>query len=59
MAGGSLRRVSSLMGSCPFAIDVAEELKIPIITFRTQSACSTWTYFHLTKLIEEGEVPFQ
>uniref|UniRef100_A0A6N2MMY5 Glycosyltransferase n=1 Tax=Salix viminalis TaxID=40686 RepID=A0A6N2MMY5_SALVM len=46
-------------GIMSFAIDVAEELKIPILTFRTQSACSIWTYFHLTKLIEEGEVPFQ
>ncbi|KAG6745211.1 hypothetical protein POTOM_051856 [Populus tomentosa] len=42
-----------------FAIDIAEELTIPLITFRTFSACCTWTYFHLTKLIEEGEVPFQ
>jgi hypothetical protein len=42
-----------------FAIDIAEELTIPVITFRTFSACCTWTYFHLTKLIEEGEVPFQ
>ncbi|KAG6744185.1 hypothetical protein POTOM_052895 [Populus tomentosa] len=46
-------------GIMSFAIDIAEELTIPIITFRTFSACCTWTYFHLTKLIEEGEVPFQ
>jgi hypothetical protein len=42
-----------------FAIDIAKELTIPIITFRTFSASCTWTYFHLTKLIEEGEVPLQ
>ncbi|KAI5561154.1 hypothetical protein BDE02_16G095500 [Populus trichocarpa] len=46
-------------GIMSFAIDIAEELTIPVITFRTFSACCTWTYFHLTKLVEEGEVPFQ
>ncbi|XP_011014019.1 PREDICTED: 7-deoxyloganetic acid glucosyltransferase-like isoform X2 [Populus euphratica] len=46
-------------GIMSFAIDIAEELTIPVITFRTFSACCTWTYFHLTKLIEQGEVPFQ
>ncbi|KAK1562529.1 hypothetical protein Q3G72_013429 [Acer saccharum] len=40
------------------AIDVAEELGIPVITFRTYSASCTWTYFHLSKLVENGEVPF-
>ncbi|XP_031279001.1 7-deoxyloganetic acid glucosyltransferase-like [Pistacia vera] len=41
-----------------FAIDVAEEFEIPTITFRTFSAHCVWTYLHLSKLIEEGEVPF-
>ncbi|XVE96982.1 hypothetical protein REPUB_Repub02eG0271100 [Reevesia pubescens] len=41
------------------AIDVAEEFGIPILAFRTYSACCTWTHFHLLKLIEAGEVPFQ
>ncbi|XWS67159.1 hypothetical protein CRYUN_Cryun05aG0263200 [Craigia yunnanensis] len=36
------------------AIDVAEEFGIPVFAFRTFSACCTWTYFHLLKLIEEG-----
>ncbi|KAL5809203.1 hypothetical protein ACOSQ3_029894 [Xanthoceras sorbifolium] len=40
------------------AIEVAEELGIPIITFRTYSATCSWTYFHLLKLIEEEQVPF-
>ncbi|KAI9154019.1 hypothetical protein LWI28_019971 [Acer negundo] len=40
------------------AIDVAEELGIPVITFRTFNASCTWTYFHLSKLVEAGEVPF-
>ncbi|PSS34601.1 7-deoxyloganetic acid glucosyltransferase [Actinidia chinensis var. chinensis] len=40
------------------AVEVGEERGIPVICFRTQSACSTWTYLHLTKLIEDGEIPF-
>ncbi|KAG8376970.1 hypothetical protein BUALT_Bualt09G0119700 [Buddleja alternifolia] len=44
-------------GIMSFAIDVAEELGIPAITFRTYSATCTWTYFHLHKLIQEGEIP--
>ncbi|TXG58720.1 hypothetical protein EZV62_016549 [Acer yangbiense] len=40
------------------AIDVAEELGIPVVTFRTFNASCTWTYFHLSKLVEAGEVPF-
>ncbi|KAJ0028159.1 hypothetical protein Pint_35281 [Pistacia integerrima] len=35
-------------GNMCFAIDVAEEFEIPTLTFRT----------HLSKLVEEGEVPF-
>lgn len=44
-------------GIMSFAVDVAAELGIPAIAFRTYSATSTWTYFHLEKLIEEGEIP--
>ncbi|KAK0585763.1 hypothetical protein LWI29_033747 [Acer saccharum] len=40
------------------AIDVAEELEIPVVAFRTHNACCIWTYFHLSKLVEAGEVPF-
>ncbi|KAL8526803.1 hypothetical protein ACS0TY_015864 [Phlomoides rotata] len=40
-----------------FANDVAEELGIPAISFRTDSAAATWSYFHFDKLIEEGEMP--
>ncbi|XWS55595.1 hypothetical protein CRYUN_Cryun09bG0014200 [Craigia yunnanensis] len=39
------------------AIDAGEEFGIPVLAFRTFSACSIWTYFHLLKLIEKGEVP--
>ncbi|KAJ4978129.1 hypothetical protein NE237_008909 [Protea cynaroides] len=46
-------------GIIPFAIDVADEFKIPIISFRTVSACSFWAYFCIPKLIAAGELPFQ
>ncbi|GMJ12143.1 UDP-glucosyl transferase 85A3 [Hibiscus trionum] len=41
------------------AVTAGEEFGIPVLAFRTFSACCTWTNFHLSKLIEEGEVPFQ
>ncbi|XP_059667889.1 7-deoxyloganetic acid glucosyltransferase-like [Cornus florida] len=41
------------------AIDVAEELHIPVIAFRTVSASSYWVYLNIPKLIEEGLIPFQ
>ncbi|KAL2554555.1 UDP-glycosyltransferase 85A2 [Forsythia ovata] len=44
-------------GIMSFAIDVADELGIPVITFRTYSATCTWIYFHLQKLIRDGEIP--
>lgn len=44
-------------GIMSFAVDVAEEIGIPVISFRTNSACCTWTYFHLSKLVEEGRIP--
>ncbi|KAL8517419.1 hypothetical protein ACS0TY_015601 [Phlomoides rotata] len=44
-------------GLMSFANDVAEELGIPAISFRTDSAAATWSYFHFDKLIEEGEMP--
>ncbi|KAK4478509.1 hypothetical protein RD792_013986 [Penstemon davidsonii] len=44
-------------GIMSFAIDLAAELGIPAITFRTYSATCTWTYFHLQKLIQNGEIP--
>ncbi|KAG5533459.1 hypothetical protein RHGRI_027585 [Rhododendron griersonianum] len=46
-------------GIMSFAIDVAEEIGIPIIVFRTTAACNFWAYFCGTKLIEAGEIPFQ
>ena len=42
-----------------FAIDVAEELRVPIITFPTHGSHGMWTIMHTSNLIEEGKVPFQ
>ncbi|XP_031377681.1 7-deoxyloganetic acid glucosyltransferase-like [Punica granatum] len=36
---------------------IAEEMEIPILVFRTYSACCTWTYFHLSSFVETGEIP--
>ncbi|RZC68146.1 hypothetical protein C5167_031404 [Papaver somniferum] len=42
-----------------FAIDVAEELGIPSISFRTVSACCTWICFCTPTLVETGDIPFK
>ncbi|XP_034704398.1 7-deoxyloganetic acid glucosyltransferase-like [Vitis riparia] len=44
-------------GLMSFAIDVANEVGLPVIIFRPISACSFWAYFSLPQLIEAGEVP--
>ncbi|KAE8099294.1 hypothetical protein FH972_017286 [Carpinus fangiana] len=44
-------------GGMPFAIDVAKELGIRVIAFRTFSACCLWSYFCLPNLIQEGQLP--
>lgn len=41
------------------AVDIARELDIHFITFRTYSATCTWVYFHLQKLVQNGEIPVQ
>ncbi|XP_010262685.1 PREDICTED: 7-deoxyloganetic acid glucosyltransferase-like [Nelumbo nucifera] len=46
-------------GIMSFTIDVARDLNIPTIFFRTVSACSFWAYFCVPKLIEAGEIPFR
>ncbi|XP_077238883.1 7-deoxyloganetic acid glucosyltransferase-like isoform X1 [Tasmannia lanceolata] len=45
-------------GIMMFATDVADEVGIPILTFRTISACSFWSYFCIPGLAENGELPF-
>ncbi|GFY83582.1 UDP-glucosyl transferase 72E1 [Actinidia rufa] len=42
-----------------FTIDVAEEVGIPIISFRTVSASCFWAFFCIPKLIEAGELPLR
>ncbi|CAN0926454.1 7-deoxyloganetic acid glucosyl transferase [Linum grandiflorum] len=44
-------------GVMSFGIEVAEELGIPAITFRTFSAVGLWVYFNLDKLKEDGLIP--
>ncbi|KAI3875261.1 hypothetical protein MKX03_011145 [Papaver bracteatum] len=46
-------------GILGFAIDVAHELGIPSISFRTISACGALCYLCLPKLIDNGEIPFK
>ncbi|KAI3776067.1 hypothetical protein L1987_45828 [Smallanthus sonchifolius] len=45
-------------GSFAFALDVAEEIQVPLIYFETVSPCALWTYLCLPNLIGAGEVPF-
>nr|ARU08120.1 UGT63 [Gardenia jasminoides] len=45
-------------GILSVALDVAEEMDVPIIYFRTISACGFWAYFCIPQLIDAGEMPF-
>lgn len=40
-----------------FAIDIANQLGVRVIAFRTFSACCLWTYLCLPRIIEEGQLP--
>ncbi|KAM1198322.1 hypothetical protein ACFX2J_009698 [Malus domestica] len=42
-----------------FAIDMAEEVGIPVFALRTVSACSFWCYSCIPDLIQQGQLPFQ
>ncbi|CAN1275583.1 7-deoxyloganetic acid glucosyltransferase [Linum perenne] len=44
-------------GIMSFGIDVAEEIGIPVLTFRTFSAVCLWVYFNLDKLKQEALIP--
>ncbi|KAM7271838.1 hypothetical protein ACFE04_031052 [Oxalis oulophora] len=46
-------------GILGFVVEVAKELEIPIIQFRTDSACCFWAYFCVPEMIEAGELPFK
>ncbi|XP_044968805.1 7-deoxyloganetic acid glucosyltransferase-like [Hordeum vulgare subsp. vulgare] len=41
----------------PFAIDIAEELGVPALAFRTEIASSILAYLSVPRLVELGEVP--
>ena len=42
-----------------FTSDIANELRIPVIYFRTTSACSIWALFSVPNVIEAGELPIR
>ena len=46
-------------GILSFPIDVGNEIGIPVILFRTISACSFWVYFCIQDMIEAGELPIR
>uniref|UniRef100_A0A0E0Q8E0 Glycosyltransferase n=1 Tax=Oryza rufipogon TaxID=4529 RepID=A0A0E0Q8E0_ORYRU len=58
--GGGFPPVTCVVadGSMPFAADVAEEIGVPSLVFRTASACSVLAYLSVHRLFELGEVPF-
>ena len=46
-------------GVLGFVGDVAIEVGVPIIYFRTVSACSFWAYFSIPDIIEGGQLPIR
>ncbi|KAE8718078.1 7-deoxyloganetic acid glucosyltransferase [Hibiscus syriacus] len=46
-------------GFLGFALDVARELGIPIVYFRTSSPCSFWAYYFIPDMIQAGELPIK
>ncbi|CAI9094529.1 OLC1v1030287C1 [Oldenlandia corymbosa var. corymbosa] len=45
-------------GAYSMVIDIALQIGVPIIYFRTISACAFWAYFSAPELTEAGEIPF-
>ncbi|KZV51700.1 7-deoxyloganetic acid glucosyltransferase-like [Dorcoceras hygrometricum] len=45
-------------GILSFAADFAEERGIPLIYFRTISACAFWAYFCTDRLVEANHIPY-
>lgn len=41
------------------AVDIAQQIDVPLFYFDTTGPCAVWTYLCLPKLIEAGEVPFK
>ncbi|KAK4835356.1 hypothetical protein QYF36_008779 [Acer negundo] len=46
-------------GILGWIIDVADEVKIPVIHFRTISACCFWVYFCIPEIIQAQELPIR
>ncbi|XP_038892386.1 7-deoxyloganetic acid glucosyltransferase-like [Benincasa hispida] len=46
-----------LDGFFSFMVDSNAKPRIPVLCFRTVSACSFWAYSSIPKLIEEGQLP--
>ncbi|PSR93160.1 7-deoxyloganetic acid glucosyltransferase [Actinidia chinensis var. chinensis] len=46
-------------GALTFALEVAEDVGIPLIYFDTISPCGLWSYFCIPKMIDAGEMPFK
>lgn len=46
-------------GILTFTVDVAQDLRVPIIAFRTISASSFWAYFCIPRMIESGDLPIK
>ncbi|KAF8731420.1 hypothetical protein HU200_016482 [Digitaria exilis] len=44
-------------GTMPFAITVAEDVGVPAMAFRPESACGFLAYLSMPKLLELGELP--
>ncbi|KAL2548753.1 UDP-glycosyltransferase 85A3 [Forsythia ovata] len=55
-ASESRRPITCIIADGSFAGDFAEEKGIPLIYFRTISACSFWAYLRIPELIEAGEI---
>ncbi|XP_028789225.1 7-deoxyloganetic acid glucosyltransferase-like [Neltuma alba] len=49
--------VDALLGQV--GSDLGDELGVPIIHFRTASACSFWAYFNVPKLLQCNELPIK
>ncbi|RWV96858.1 hypothetical protein GW17_00040399 [Ensete ventricosum] len=45
-------------GIMTFAVDIASEVGVPAMFFRTVSACSIWSYLCIPELLRTGELPF-
>ena len=55
-------RVNCIIGDGIFGkltSDIGDELEIPVIHFRTASACCFWAYFCVPRLFESGELPIR